>query len=411
MVNERGNVDYDVLIAGGGMVGASLACSLRDKALRVGVIEAVPFGSASQPSYDDRSIALAYGSRRIFDAMGLWRDLADKVSHIKKIHISNRRFFGFTHLDHRDMGVDALGYVVENRLLGQVLGHALEAQSNVELTTPARLVDFRYEDDAAVAVVEQNGQRRNIGARLLVAADGADSPLRKLLNIEVRRSDYRQTAIIANVTPAGPHHNVAYERFTDTGPLALLPMTENRCSLVWTVGPDRVDELMALDDDRFLEQLQQCFGQRLGRFARIGRRSAYPLALVQARQHVVNRVALIGNAAHTLHPVAGQGFNLGIRDVAALAQVICDAVSRNEDPGSLNVLREYAQWRQQDHRRIITFTDMLARVFANPLRPVAAARNIGLLTIDLVPPVKRMLTRNTMGMAGRLPRLARGLPL
>jgi 2-octaprenyl-6-methoxyphenol hydroxylase len=265
--------------------------------------------------------------------------------------------------------------------------------------------------DVARALVRLDGQTVLLTARLLVAADGANSRVRQQLGIDALRWDYGQTAVIANVSPALPHGNTAYERFTAAGPLALLPMSEGRCAVVCTVDRRDRDAVLALDDAAFLAHLQDRFGDRLGRFRRVGQRQDYPLFMVKSREHARHRVAVIGNAAHTLHPIAGQGFNVGIRDVAVLAEVIIDAWRAGDDPGQLAVLERYANWRRWDQRRAIAFTDGLARLFVNPLPPLRLARNLGLLAFDLCPPVKRLLARQTMGLDGRLPRLARGLPL
>jgi 2-octaprenyl-6-methoxyphenol hydroxylase len=223
--------------------------------------------------------------------------------------------------------------------------------------------------------------------------------------------DYGQTAIVTNITPQLPHNNIAYERFTETGPMALLPMSDQRCAVVWTVASDQADDVMALDETDFLAQLQQRFGYRLGLLEKAGRRQAWPLRLVQARESVRERLALVGNAVHTLHPVAGQGFNLGVRDVAVLAEVLVDALQAGEDPGSLAVLNRYGEWRHRDHRNVMVFTDGLARLFTLPLPALGVARSAGMLALDLLPPAKRWLTRMTMGRSGRTPKLARGLPL
>jgi 2-octaprenyl-6-methoxyphenol hydroxylase len=235
--------------------------------------------------------------------------------------------------------------------------------------------------------------------------------VREQLGIETAQWQYDQTAVIANITPERPHANTAYERFTDTGPLALLPLHDDRCALVWTVRTSQVDALMQLDDAAFLAALQERFGQRLGRLLKVGSRQAYPLNLMRARESVRARLALIGNAAHSLHPVAGQGFNLGLRDVAALADVTVEALRDGVDIGNAAVLQRYADARRRDQRGVIAFTDGLARIFANPLASVALARNLGLIAVDLLPPCKHFLSQRTMGLAGRLPRLARGLPL
>lgn len=402
---------YDVLIVGGGLVGASLAFALEQRGLRVGVVEARAFGSSEQPSYDDRSIALAYGSKCIFASLGLWPALAESVTPIRSIHISNRGHFGFTRLRAEDAGAEALGYVVENRVIGRAFARILPPLQRLELLMPARLTHARATSGCVEAIVMTNQGERSVTARLLVAADGQDSTVRAVLGITVQRSEYDQAAIIANVTPTHFHRYTAYERFTDSGPLALLPLSEQRCALVWTVSPAAVDTMLAWSDQEFLTHLGERFGRRLGSFIAVGRRRSYPLALVRATEHVRHRVALIGNAAHTLHPVAGQGFNLGIRDVAALAQLVADAHAAGEDVGGSAVLEAYAAWRKQDHDAVIGFTDTVARVFTNIWLPVVLARNAGLVAIDVLPPVKRFFMRRTMGLAGSLPRLARGLRL
>lgn len=411
------NTDYDILIVGGGMVGATMAYALSPLSLRIGVIEAVPFRSDSQPSYDDRAIALAYGSAKIFESMNLWGKLRDKVSPIKKIHVSDRGHFGVARIDSAEEKVEALGYVLENRVVGAVLAEELPRLENVELICPATVTHVEMTGDSAHLRIEQEGEQKQLTSKLVIAADGGNSVVRKLLEIPTRSWDYGQTAVIANVTPSRHHQGVAYERFTDSGPVAMLPNSSgasedsNRCSLVWSVRRGDEERVLELSDTEFLAELQEHFGYRLGTMEKVGRRNAYPLSLVRARQQVRPRLALIGNAAHTLHPIAGQGFNLGLRDVAVLADVLADARAAAQDLGAGEVMQRYADWRNWDHRKVIGFTDSLARLFSNPLAPVALARNIGLLTMDVVPPLKRILTRQTLGLAGKLPRLAMGLPL
>ncbi|MFQ5470608.1 MAG: 2-octaprenyl-6-methoxyphenyl hydroxylase [Gammaproteobacteria bacterium] len=403
--------DYDLLIVGGGMVGASLACALGNTSLRIGIVEAYPFTSSTQPSYDDRSIALSFGTRKIFDSMGIWSELQDKVTPIENIHVSDRGYFGVTRMSAVKYGFDALGYVVENRELGGVFLAKLPQYENVDLICPAILTGIDLLETHVNTVIEENGKQRTISTALIIGADGGNSVVRKLMNINAHVSDYGQTAVIANVTPDRCHENVAYERFTDTGPLALLPMSDNRCSLVWTVLNDQVDSILGLDESAFLARLQERFGYRLGRLIKAGKRNAYPLKLVKVKQHTMKRLALIGNAAHTLHPIAGQGFNLGLRDVAALAQVLVDAAKFGDDPGATMVLKEYGKWRDGDQKEIITLTDSLVKIFSNNYMPVGLARSAGLLAFDVMPPLKRALMRKTMGLSGRQPRLTRGLPV
>ncbi|MCF6325389.1 MAG: 2-octaprenyl-6-methoxyphenyl hydroxylase [Gammaproteobacteria bacterium] len=406
---EKNAPHYDLLIIGGGMVGASLACALGNQPLRIGVIEAVPFRSSSQPSYDDRSIALAYGARKIFEGMGLWPQVKAIATPINKIHVSDRGHFGAMRMDAAHQGYPALGYVVENRDLGQLFAKQLASFSNIELICPAQLKNLTITADDATVVIERDGEVETLTTRLIVGADGGRSAVRQLSGISHTSDDYHQNAVIANITPGRDHQHVAYERFTDSGPLALLPMSDGRCSLVWTVDRDKVDDVMAWDDETFLARLQERFGMRLGLLQKTGKRNAYPLALVRADEHIRPRLALIGNAAHVLHPIAGQGFNLGIRDVAALAQVIVEA--KDNDIGALSVLNQYDQWRKHDQACVTNLTDGLVRIFSNQIAPLVIGRNSSLLAMDLIPPVKRALMRQTMGLAGKLPRLARGIPL
>jgi 2-octaprenyl-6-methoxyphenol hydroxylase len=402
---------FDLLIIGGGMVGASLAHAVRGQGLRVGVIEAWPFESSVQPSFDDRVIALSWGSRVILQAMGVWDDIQPAAEPILNIHISDRGHFGFTRLNHQKEGVEALGYVVTAHALGEALLQGLAHQQSVELICPARLKSFAVSDSGVEVRIDQDGVEQRLGTRLLVAADGGDSQVRQFLSIPLKERSYGQTAIIANLRAERAHRGVAYERFTDTGPLALLPMRDDRLSMVWTARDGQVAELMALRDDAFLPRLQDRFGYRLGRLHDLGRRVAYPLRLRQAVEQISPRVALIGNAAHAIHPVTGQGFNLGLRDVAVLADLLADAAQGGEDPGEMGLLKEYAKWRQKDQNSVAMITDSLARLFANPFGPLRLVRNLGMVGLDVVPSMKHLVARQFMGLNGRLPRLARGVSL
>jgi len=403
--------EFQVIIVGGGLVGASLAVALGQSGVRVALVEAAGFSVDQQPNYDERSIALAAGSQQIFSGLGLWDRLAPEVCPILTIHVSDRGRFGFTRLRHSEEGVPALGYVAPARVLGAALIERLASLASVRIIAGAALVDFASSPDRIDVTLDGDAGAIRLHAPLLVAADGAQSAVRARLGVDTRTRDYHQTAIIANLSTERPHRNIAYERFTDSGPMALLPMTGDRCALVWTVPTAAADAAMALDDAAFLQAVQARFGYRLGAFTRTGSRHAYPLQLVQAAQSVRPRLALIGNAVHTLHPVAGQGFNLGLRDVAALAEVVVDALAAGEDPGAAVVLRRYADWRARDQRRVVTFTDGLVRLFTQPFPPVGLLRDAGMLALDLVPPAKRWFGRLAMGRSGRLPRLARGLPL
>ncbi len=410
--------DYDLVIVGGGLVGGSLACALAGSGLRVAVVEATTpqapnslgAGSAPPAQYDERVIALSLGSQRIFAGLGLWPALAHAAEPIRRVHVSDRGRFGFAHLDADDEGVDALGYVAPARAIGAAIEGCLAHAEGVELLRPARLGGLRVEPHHVDLEVAVNGVSRLLRTRLLVAADGGDSGVRKRLKLGVREHAYGYDAIISTVTPTQPRPGVAYERFTDSGPLAMLPMTAGRWSVVWTARAQDTPALLALNDEAFLATLQQRFGRRLGTLTKPGRRIAYPLRLVLAKQITRPRVALVGNAAHTLHPVAGQGFNLGLRDVAELADLLVTAQVTGRDPGGPAVLNGYRERRGPDQRNVALVTDSLARLFVNPFPPVRAARDAGMLALDLIPGARHALAQRFMGLGGRLPRLARGLP-
>ncbi|MEM9058039.1 MAG: 2-octaprenyl-6-methoxyphenyl hydroxylase, partial [Pseudomonadota bacterium] len=338
----------DIVVLGGGMVGASLAVALAPLGLRVAVVEARRPGAPGQPSYDDRATAVSMGSRRILETIGVWNALDAGATPIRKIHVSQRGRFGATRLDSVEEQVPALGYVVENRVLGRALWQRLEAADNVQLVCPATLTELDSTDAAVRVTCETGDGQVVLTARLAVAADGAQSQARSLAGIEATAEPYGQTAVITNVTSREPHDGTAFERFTDDGPLAFLPMSNGRSSVVWTLATDAAPAVVELDDAAFIDALQACFGYRLGRLLKVGARHGYPLSLTRAEAVTGDRVALVGNAANGLHPVAGQGLNLGLRDVATLADVVADAVADaapDNDLGSAVMLNRYREWR------------------------------------------------------------------
>ncbi|MDE2295833.1 MAG: 2-octaprenyl-6-methoxyphenyl hydroxylase [Gammaproteobacteria bacterium] len=403
----------DIAIVGGGMVGASLAAALRPLELSVAVIEAVPYDGAAQPSFDERTTALSNGSRRILEAIGVWADVEAAAMPIRKIHVSDRGRFGFARIDSGELGLAALGYVVPNRALGAALWQAIQREPSPQVYCPARLDTVVCEPDAVALRVETaDGTPTSLEAQLVVAADGAHSVVRQAAGIGMETRDYDQSAIITTVLPQRYHEQVAYERFTESGPLALLPLADGRCTLVLTVRRADVDSMLGASDAEFLREVQDRFGFRLGRFLQVGRRVVYPLALTQARATSGLRCAIVGNAAQSLHPVAGMGFNLGLRDVATLAELVAQrrGVDRR-DVGAADLLASYDAWRRSDRRAITWFTDGLVRVFANPSPFVRQGRNLGLLAFDLLPPAKRALSALSTGALGRVPKLARGVGL
>jgi 2-octaprenyl-6-methoxyphenol hydroxylase len=405
---------YDIVIAGGGMIGTSLALALAPLGLRIAMIEAVARKATAQPSFDDRSTALSRSTQRMFEAMGLWPDIVAASTPIRGIHVSDQGRFGFSHIDASEQGVEALGYVVINRVLGGVLQNALDDLEGVDVICPARIVRIDLAPDRATAtVLDADSDERTLSCKLLIASDGANSAVREMMGITAQKSDYGQRAVIGNLLPEKDINCMAYERFTQQGPLAILPVADGRAGFVWTVSEADADRIMALDDNAFLEELQEQFGYRLGTFSRVGKRASYPLVLSKAMRLTATRSVLIGNSAHGLHPVSAQGFNLGMRDVAAIVDCIADgrSVDAAFDAGNATMLEQYASWRKSDQKKLVRFTDGLVKLFGSERRPLRTLRNIGMLGFDLVPGVRSAFAKHTMGLAGRLPRLSRGVPI
>jgi 2-octaprenyl-6-methoxyphenol hydroxylase len=404
---------YDVIVIGGGLVGASLACALAPLNLKVALVEAVAFRTASQPSYDDRTLALSASSCKILETIGVWPSLQDNATPIREIHVRELNRPGHVVMDPADLGLDRFGHVVEARAFGAAMAAALPELENLDLVCPAAVKALHVGADQAVVEYENDSGAAQLCGRLVVGADGAQSFVRDALGIATERHDYQQTAIICNVTPEQHHRGRAFECFTPSGPFAVMPHVNGRCGLIWCAETGRADELLGLPEEEFLRLANARFGGHLGAFLKLGRRSSYPLRLVRALEDVRPRAVILGNAAHAIHPVGAQGFNLGLRDVAVLAEVLADAVRRNAVAtiGDLEVLHRYSAWRAPDQRGTIAYSDGLARMFSNPSRVAAAARTAGLLAHAFLPPLRRQLAVRAMGFRGRIPRLAMGEPL
>ncbi|WP_432696889.1 2-octaprenyl-6-methoxyphenyl hydroxylase [Marinobacterium sp. YM272] len=411
--------DYDLVIVGGGMVGASLACALlpvaQELELRIAVVEAEAMPAAGepvfQPSYDARSTALAYGIRAPFERMGIWDRLVEHLTPIEHIHVSDRGRFGVTRLDARREQVPALGYVVENHWLGQVLLSQLGQQGSpwIDFISPAQVLDLDNRADGSEVQISSEQGQRTLKAGLVVVADGGRSALREKLGIGYTQSSYEQHALVANVSLDRSHGGVAYERFTDTGPIALLPGEDldgqARCGLVWTLPEAEVDEVLALDDAAFLRKLQDRFGYRAGRFVRVGERFHYPLKLVLAEEQVRAGLVVLGNAAHALHPIAGQGFNLAFRGVVALADLIIERRREGLPLGELHALQMFEAARRSDQYRTIQFSDRTMKMFTSEQPGLALLRDLGLVALEICPLGKTLLARAAMGLDQPAPRL------
>ncbi len=396
----------DIAIVGGGMVGAALAVALAPLGLRIALIESQA-PPASNPSWDERCIALNAASQRIVEGLGLWGDLSADAEPISSTHISERGRFGVARFSAAEADLPALGYNVPLRAIGAAFAASMAQVDGLQLLTPARLEHLQIGDDEAVLGLDLQGEARELRARLVVAADGARSTVRERLGIGADSRDYRQSAIVTAVRPKRAHNGVAYERFLPTGPIALLPKPDDEhghaCSLVWTLPSELAREKLALSDADFIAQAQDAFGERLGTFLALGRRNAHPLERVLSERLSAPRVLLVGNAAQSLHPVAAQGFNLGLRDVATLAEVLAGA----GDPGAPALLADYEMRRQRDRARVSDFTDGLVRLFSNAVPGLRGLRHWGLLALDLAPPLRQAVLQQNLGYGSAAPRLAR----
>ncbi|MFC1664549.1 2-octaprenyl-6-methoxyphenyl hydroxylase [Pseudomonadota bacterium] len=403
---------FDLTIVGGGMVGASLACALIDTGLRVAVLEAIAFDSANQPSFDERTIALTYGSCRIFEGLGVWKQmLADGATAIERIHISDQGHFGSTVLDRTDAKVTALGYVVPARVLGGSLLARMQQADNITYLCPANCEKINLGVESAQVELSRPEKQQQITSRLLVLADGGRSEVARDLGLVSQSTRYEQMAMVTTIGSDRDHGFTAYERFTKSGPMALLPNGEKSFAVVWTLYPDQAKAYLECDEQTFVSALQGNFGDRAGQFLNLGKRHLYPLSRGVMSNSTRSRLAVIGNAAHTLHPVAGQGFNLGLRDVAVLAQKIVDAYDSGIDIGDSTLLNEYEKMRHKDVSRVSAFTHGLISIFANEFGPLVTARNLGLFGINMLPGLKRHLLEFSMGLNVSATRLGLGQSL
>ena len=399
--------DFDIVIVGAGMVGAALACALGEARLRVALIEARPFNHDwPADSFDQRVSAITRASQNVFTSLGVWEGIcAERVSPYRDMHVWDATGDGVIHFDSANIGEPLLGHIIENRVIQSSLLKRIAELDTIELITPASVSQF---DTTAehVAVTLDNGQI--INATLIVGADGGRSHLRELAGIEVNGWSYGQEAVVARIETSGSHQETAWQRFMQDGPLAFLPLADGSSSIVWSTSPEHAQALLAMDDADFLNELQDSFGEQLGRMLSCGPRAAFPLRMQHAKQYTQSRVALIGDAAHTIHPLAGQGVNLGLADAATLAEVIVQAHREHQDIGEHRVLRRFERWRKGDNMLMITSMESFKRVFSSKTPLVKQLRNAGLRLVDKLSPAKNMIMRQAMGMEGELSKLARG---
>lgn len=399
------DLETDVLIAGGGFAGLTLALSLAQGGLTSAMVDPAPAAEQLDPLFDGRASAIAYAGYRLLDTLGVWPVLADDAGPIHEIRVSDGPSLLHLHFDHRDLGDGPLGYMVENRHLRLALHKAVAAAPEITLLPSTRLADVARSETGVSAATEA-GHR--IRARLAVAAEGRRSPLRDTAGIKTYRWSYDQTGIVVTADLEKPHHSIAHERFLPPGPFAVLPLTGNRASIVWTERRRTAKALLALDGPLFEAEFRRRMGDYWGNVSASGPRWSYPLELEIAADFTAPRLALIGDAAHGIHPIAGQGLNLGLKDVAALAQSVVDAARAGQDIGSAGVLDTYARWRRFDTLAMIAATDSLNRLFSNNSRVLRLARDAGLAAVNNMPPLKKLFMAHARGTLGDLPRLLKG---
>lgn len=399
--------EIDLAVVGGGMTGLAFATAVAGAGAEVALIDPVPWPDTVAPPFDGRVTAVARASRYLLEGIGVWPTLLAEAEPIIDIEVSEHASPFRVFYDHREAGREPLGHIVENRTIRVGLIERANALTSEGLTLciPDKVRHFSEQADRTLVTLE-SGER--LSASLVVGADGRGSICRREAGIDVMRFDYAQTGIVATIAHERPHHGLAVERFFPDGPLAILPMTGNRSSIVWALQNELASGLIGLDDDDFLGELEERFDERLGAIALAGPRFHYPLSMAQSKRYTDRRLALIGDAARAIHPIAGQGWNLALRDVAALAELTVDALRLGLDPGSPSVLHQYERWRRFDSLALIAVTDGLNRLFANDFFPLKLAREWGLGLVDRTPPLKRFFMQHAMGLIGDLPRLMRG---
>ena len=397
--------DYDLAIVGGGIVGSTLACALKNSGLSVVLIEAQP---PSVEAKKPQAYNLSLLSGRIFQGIGVWDKILPQTTTYQQIRLSDADHAGIVQFHLTDLGTDALGYIGEHRLVLNSLYEFLADCPNISWLCPAEVVEVEYQASGVEIKVKVDGTQRQVRSRLIVAADGARSRIRTSAGISTKGWQYWQSCVTARIKTEKPHNNTAFERFWPSGPMGVLPLSGNRCQVVWTAPHAEAQALKDLDENEFLKLLEQRSGGLLGHLELESQRFLFPVQLMQSDRYTQSRLALIGDAAHCCHPVGGQGLNMGIRDAAALAQVLQDAGGRGEDIGDVQVLKRYERWRKLENWAILGFTDFLDRMFSNSWLPLVTTRRLGLLMLRRIHPLKTLALRLMTGLLGRSPQLAQG---
>ncbi|MFH7028936.1 MAG: FAD-dependent hydroxylase [Heteroscytonema crispum UTEX LB 1556] len=400
---QKQGYEYDLAIVGGGIIGLTLACALKDSGLSVLLIEAKVESAAVAKG---QAYAVHMLSARIYQGIGVWNKILPNIAKYCQVRLSDADYPDVVKFETTDLGTPELGYVAEHHALLQPLRDFVQECPNVTYLCPAEVVNTEYQQEIVAINIKIAGEVRTIRSKLLVAADGGRSPIRQAAGIKTHGWKYWQSCIVAFVKPEKPHNNTAYEKFWSSGPFAILPLPGNRCRIVWTAPHEEAKALCALDDQQFLAELTKRYGTQMGKLELLGDRFIFQVQLMQSDRYALHRLALIGDAAHNCHPVGGQGLNLGIRDAAALAQVLQEALAAGKDIGDIQVLKAYERWRKRENLAILGFTDLLDRMFSNNFLPLVVARRLGLWIMGRSPFLKIFSLKLMIGLKGRPPKLA-----
>ncbi len=396
---------FDVVISGGGVVGMTLACALAQNAITVALVEYTDIAASLNNEFDGRSYAISYAPYVMLETLDLWNKVGREAQPINEIHITDGHSPLFLHFDERDLGDGPLGQMVEVRHLRSGLFEAVSKNENITLINPDHITDMNSTLGASHLTLDSG---RELTCALVICAEGRQSPLRERMGIKIQSWNYKQTAIVTTVQHDHDHGGTAYERFYPSGPFAILPLRDRRSSIVWCEPPEQAKVIMNLSDAAFNAELTKKFGAFLGDVKHLGLRWSYPLTSQLADDYLGERFCLIGDASHGIHPIAGQGFNLGLRDIAALAEVLVDAKRLGGDLGSEFTLERYVRWRRTDNNILALGMDTLTRFFSNDITPIRLARQIGLSIVGEIPPLKKFFMRHARGTVGKLPKLLRG---
>ena len=402
------HLEVDVLIAGGGLVGGSLAIGLAEVGLSVAVVDSMSQSDIIDAGFDGRAAAIALSSKKVLDGLRLWEEIEPEATPIREIRVSDANSLFFLHFDRKDVGTDAFGYMVENRKFRKSLLARFQLHKQLSLLAPNKITNVERNSRHILATLANDTK---VKAKLIVGAEGRRSPTRDEAGIELTSWPYKQSGIVCTVAHELSHDNVAHEHFLPAGPFAILPLPNNQSSIVWTEREDLAEQIMALGEEDFLVELKKRFGDFLGDLKVVGPRWSYPLALQFAERALDQRLVLVGDAYHGMHPIAGQGLNMGLRDVAVLAEILADCWRLGLDPGDATTLKSYELRRRFDNTLMLVITDILNRLFSNDIEPIRIARDLGLASVNIFPPLKKLFMKHAMGLVGDLPRLMRGEPL